>query len=777
MVMDVGRYLDEKGIYRVVSAGILTGMCLAGAGNFFGIAVPGAGHAAAAAAVLLAAAGLHFLRGSGRMLLVSAAVISLGVTAAAAGIGTSMEFLASFVRWEWGDAPAVAEWAAGYELLQAALLAGGCYLLQILLEKVRYLKAVLAVLLLAGAAACLAAGVEVPHGGTVLLFFYAVTVYVEWVQERWHKVRRGRKEQMLWLLPFLALYLLLMAVMPAPQEPYDWQWAKEICDRIGENFLAAAQNIMRGGREDFGGALAGFSEEVGLGGSLQESGRQVMTIRSQGKLKTNVYLTGKVYDTFDGRQWRQTYHGSEGERFLDAMETLYAVRNFDGRYLRDYLSETRLVIRYEYFNTGYVFAPLKTRLVRGIGQALDFSFDGGDMVLAGQKGYGTEYEVRYYQVNAGQELFRKLLEEKQEPDEALWKAISGNFEKENGAGALAGFPGEYRETVKEHYLDEITVSEGVRRWLEEILGDAESDLEKLQAMEEALASFAYTRTPGEMPGHVADAGSFLDYFLLESRKGYCVHFATAFVLLARAEGIPARYVQGYCVPMQGREEVQVYSDLAHSWPEAYLEGVGWIAFEPTPGYGAMRYTPWNTTARAEDEESGAAEDGIEEIFEEPPEEAGQEGEDAEEVFREDERLLERLGRFLGGCIPAVLAGCALVLAAENMLWRRRYRRMKPEERFRTEVRRNLRVLAWLGLAREEQETLQELRERGSLQQEPVPLCFLEKYEDVVYGGRAAGEDMIRGAQEEREEMLGMLKNRGKWRYLYCRVRLWLMRDR
>ena len=32
--------------------------------------------------------------------------------------------------------------------------------------------------------------------------------------------------------------------------------------------------------------------------------------------------------------------------------------------------------------------------------------------------------------------------------------------------------------------------------------------------------------------------------------------------------------------------------MAHAWPEVYIEGLGWIPFEPTPDYEKIRYTPW-----------------------------------------------------------------------------------------------------------------------------------------------------------------------------------------
>lgn len=75
----------------------------------------------------------------------------------------------------------------------------------------------------------------------------------------------------------------------------------------------------------------------------------------------------------------------------------------------------------------------------------------------------------------------------------------------------------------------------------------------------------------------------VDYFLFESKKGFCDYYATAMVVLARSAGIPARIAIGYASgafdPVQGKYTV-LESD-AHAWPELYFPGVGWVEFEPT----------------------------------------------------------------------------------------------------------------------------------------------------------------------------------------------------
>ncbi len=91
----------------------------------------------------------------------------------------------------------------------------------------------------------------------------------------------------------------------------------------------------------------------------------------------------------------------------------------------------------------------------------------------------------------------------------------------------------------------------------------------------------------EEPFDSTETGT-LTFLSLEGRVGYCQHFATAFALIARANGIPARVAIGFRegTPVQSDEETPRFSvttSMAHAWPEVYLKDRGWVAFEPTPG--------------------------------------------------------------------------------------------------------------------------------------------------------------------------------------------------
>jgi len=84
-----------------------------------------------------------------------------------------------------------------------------------------------------------------------------------------------------------------------------------------------------------------------------------------------------------------------------------------------------------------------------------------------------------------------------------------------------------------------------------------------------------------------DSPNALLDFLTTTRAGFCQQFAASFAALARTIGLPARVAVGFTPGELGSDGLyHVRDDDAHAWPEVYFEGVGWIAFEPTPGRGS-----------------------------------------------------------------------------------------------------------------------------------------------------------------------------------------------
>lgn len=94
---------------------------------------------------------------------------------------------------------------------------------------------------------------------------------------------------------------------------------------------------------------------------------------------------------------------------------------------------------------------------------------------------------------------------------------------------------------------------------------------------------------------------------LRTRRGYCQQFAAAMVHLARAQGIPARFVVGFLPGTPTGEDGQrvVRAANAHAWPELYISGVGWLRFEPTPGARAADVPGYSIPDRVDDTASSS----------------------------------------------------------------------------------------------------------------------------------------------------------------------------
>lgn len=120
--------------------------------------------------------------------------------------------------------------------------------------------------------------------------------------------------------------------------------------------------------------------------------------------------------------------------------------------------------------------------------------------------------------------------------------------------------------------------------------NSEGPYQALRTIEQKLKqNYPYNLEIPEFP----ETADTIDYFLFQQKQGYCEHFASAFVIMARSLGLPARFVTGYTAgqynPITGYFEVR--SSDAHGWAEVYFPHQGWVPFDPTPGYVAYIAEP------------------------------------------------------------------------------------------------------------------------------------------------------------------------------------------
>jgi transglutaminase-like putative cysteine protease len=86
------------------------------------------------------------------------------------------------------------------------------------------------------------------------------------------------------------------------------------------------------------------------------------------------------------------------------------------------------------------------------------------------------------------------------------------------------------------------------------------------------------------PPHSDDRSPYAA-FLFQTRIGYCQQFAGAMAVLMRFNGVPARVAVGFATGKRDKSGTFVVMRTdAHAWVELYFPGVGWVPFDPTPGW-------------------------------------------------------------------------------------------------------------------------------------------------------------------------------------------------
>jgi len=130
-----------------------------------------------------------------------------------------------------------------------------------------------------------------------------------------------------------------------------------------------------------------------------------------------------------------------------------------------------------------------------------------------------------------------------------------------------------------HYLQLPDIDPRIRQLTDSLTRGLDNRYDRVVAIRDYLQSFRYTR---DLPATPAEAT--LDHFLFERQAGHCEYFSTAMVVMLRSIGIQARNVNGF---LGGRwsqfgDYLVVTQNEAHSWVEVWLQGYGWVTFDPTP---------------------------------------------------------------------------------------------------------------------------------------------------------------------------------------------------
>lgn len=148
----------------------------------------------------------------------------------------------------------------------------------------------------------------------------------------------------------------------------------------------------------------------------------------------------------------------------------------------------------------------------------------------------------------------------------------------------------YPPEIKTHFLGlPAELPARIRQLAAELTNDIDNPYDRAKAIENHLRTLSYSLNIKPPPPN----SDGVDYFLFTSKTGYCDYFASAMAVMLRTQGIPVRIVAGYSTgEVDDKSGAYIVREKdAHSWPEVYFPGYGWVEFEPTPNQPASVHGP------------------------------------------------------------------------------------------------------------------------------------------------------------------------------------------
>lgn len=502
-----------------------------------------------------------------------------------------------------------------FTMVIAGLLGVGLFFI---LTKRQLLKVALAIVIFVSLIILSINKYEVSKPVVCISVFYSLSILVECYGIIYTRKagKQEKKESILYLAPICLLIAVLAIVLPSKKEPIQWTYVKTAYHKLVQQIIDFKTDIsyyLGNHPTEFGINFTGYSDDKG---NLNNNGRTLIKDNgvalkiSSGSSNRPVYMIGSVSGIYTGNRWEKcTEDGLPNEKDykLDFMELTYALSRQDTEVLKKkkFVNRVMFKVKYDGIKTKTFFYPLKSCYFMPLGDTKDPLSDKPNIVFEKVRGRGTTYEVTYYELNLQSDAFVNMLRETEDfsydtapnarADSLEYLKEIFNLNKAIGLEFrwnLYEVLGNRAEVIKRNYTQlPDTLPDRVKKLAEEITAGYDTKYDKLKAIEAYLTQYEYTLSPGKVP----EGEDFVDYFLFESKKGYCTSYATSMAVLGRCIGIPTRYVEGFVARYDKRDKKGMYAvknSQAHAWAEAYIEGVGWIPFEATSPYYYSRYSTW-----------------------------------------------------------------------------------------------------------------------------------------------------------------------------------------
>lgn len=662
--------------------------------------------------------------------------------------------LAGFVVWRGEEVPGFYLPFLGMEAACMAM-AAVCYFSR----RSVWLKAPFFIVLLSGLVYFSVNGLELEKWEVGLILVSFLLFLAELAEHTPLRSAAGGTRNAPYLFPVFLAGVLLLCLLPAKATPMRWELLQKVGAGVMEKLASVIADIRfrtSGADEAYALSFTGFDGGGNLGGGLFASDAPQITVEGI-QTKSPLYLAGNIYVEYNGHGWNPQSPDPSGtggyQHSFDDLEAAFARSIYTQDEAQELMKFRRFKIKFVNIKTASMFIAPVTRRLELPAKGLMAEAQGDALTLEKPQGPGFAYDLLFVEVNYADERMKALLRQqafREEPELS---------EEEAGR----------RSRIYETYTqlpDQIPQS--VRDLAAEITAGAGTDYDRLKAIQAYLSEFPYTTTPGKPP----EDREFTEYFLLEGKQGYCTYFATAMAVLARCEGIPTRYIEGFVTDETcwNREAVvELGSGRAHAWVEAYIDYVGWVPFEATPGYQERAEREW------EPEKRGTSSFAVQEPPAAPATPAETEAERAAEKAeamagfgKGAAKVLEMTAKAAGLAAALIVLACCLVIL-KKALRRRAYDRLEPYEKLRFLMKRVLLLGGLCKLPMESGETLSAYAARGEGRLDTPEAAFCEvcqRFQSVRFGGTPVSGEAL-GLLERYTQGLERkyLQSCGLWRRL------------
>lgn len=404
-----------------------------------------------------------------------------------------------------------------------------------------------------------------------------------------------------------AVILVYMAGYFYEKSPRPLQFVHEIGKTIDKYLINGKSNKRGPGGHIGGDAPNGSTVKYDSNETLKESVELSDYALLNVYVDNPTYLRGSTCNTFDGREWSNEVF--EEFTMKNTEETAFGLSYYAGiqkdENWRAYFTQHDVSVLYRNITADVLFLPSYVESITGPdgNYIMDsFNYDkNGIATFASQLTNGFNYNFTYYKPRYAE---KDLVEWLRKSKKGLYKTLND--------APLKGQLIEHAKSIRKHYLGiPKSMTERTYELAKMITKDAKTDYDKAKAIEQYLRSnYDYTYET-DLP----EDGDPVDHFLFVEKEGFCTYNATSMIMLLRMNNIPARFVKGFVVNGSEVEEElstnneamgemmgmpKVASNLnvvtgwdSHAWVEAYFEGYGWFAFEPTGGF-TIENKPENT---------------------------------------------------------------------------------------------------------------------------------------------------------------------------------------